>query len=288
MRIRLPSAVFAPDGDGAAAPAAAVAPAPAPVVETPAPAPAPVEAAPAAPVAVAPAEAPAPVTDPAVPAEAPAEAKPANEIAPSLLEQGAKPPAPVEPTSEQPADEAAPASTETPPDEGPVSYELAFPDDIDPSSVNDERIGALKSILAESKVPAEKGQELLNLHYEDVRAAQESVYDQMVTAFNEQQAARQAEVKADPQLGGARFDTAIVECFQAIERFGGNEAERSELIAEMKASGMGNSLRFLRFLNNVYNSAIREGSPVPTPHPRAPAVSREARGLNRYSGRAAR
>lgn len=212
------------------------------------------------------------------------------EIADSLIEQAASAPAPTEPEAPKAEGEEAPASTEAPPpeQEAPVSYELAFPDDIDPSTVNEERIGTLKSILAESKVPAEKGQELLNMHLDELRAMHSQTVDSMVQAFNDQQAQRVAEVKADPQLGGARLETAMGECMQVIRRFGGDEAEQAALRAELKASGLGNSARFLRLLNNVYQSALKEGAPVATPPARSPVPSREQRGLSRYNGSAAR
>ena len=281
MRFRLPRAVFSPDG-----------------VESPAPVAAPVESAPAAapvaPAAPAPAAeaAPAPVeTVPAPAAPAPAEAAPAAPaIAPSLIEMGATPPAPVEGTGETPAAEAAPASTETPPAEeaAPVPYELVFPEGVDPSTVDQERYGTLTTILAEANVPPERGQELLNMHFEELRAVHAGAVESMVQAFNDQQAQRMAEVRADPQMGGARFETAMQECMKVVRKFGGDEAQQAQLLAEMRASGIGNSLRFLHLLNNVYNSAIREGSPVQTPPARAAVPSREQRGLNRYNGQAAR
>ena len=277
MRFRLPRAVFSPAG--VAEPVAAPAEPTAAAATTPEPAASAAPVEPAAPAAATPD--PAPVE----PASAPA----APAIASSALEAGATPPAPAEKAGETPAAEAAPASTETPPpEEAPVSYELAFPDDVDVSSVNEERIGTLKSILAESHVPVEKGNELLNLHFEELRAATVRTQEMMLEAFNEQQAQRMGEVRADPQMGGSRFDTAMSECMQVVQKFGGDEAQQAELIAEMRASGMGNSLRFLKLLNNGYNAAIKEGSPVATPPARAPALSREQRGLNRYAGTAVR
>lgn len=274
MRTRLfQSAVFAPDGvDGGAAapvssPAAESAPAPAPAVEaTPAPSPSP-----------APVETPAPAAAPAAPV-----------IATSLIEQGATPPAPTEAEGVTPPAEDAPASTEAPAEEAAAPYELALPEGIDPASIDQDRIGTLQTILAESNVPVEKGQELLSLHLQEIGRVAESVQNHMFEQFNTQQAERMAEVRSDPELGGTRLNTAMAECMQVVQHFSGGEAETAQLVAELKASGMGNSLRMLRFLANVHKSTLAEGSPVQTPTQRAPVPSKEQRGLARYNGSAAR
>ena len=276
MRLRFPSAVFAPDGDGAVAPVVTEAPAVAAPVS---PSPAPAEAAP-------PVEAAAPAPVPAA-VEAPAPAAPA--IVPSLLEQGATPPAPAEAEGATPAaDEAAPASTDAPAEEAPAPYELAVPEGFDAANLDAEQFGALKTILAETKVPVEKGQELLNMHVQELGRVAEAVRTNMYEQFNAQQAERIAQVKADPELGGNRLNTAMQECLQVVSQFARNEAERTQVIAELSASGMGNSPALLGLLQNIYNRAIKEGSPVPTPPARAPVMSREQRGMSRYNGSAAR
>lgn len=264
--------------------AAPIAPA-APAAATPAP------ATPAAPVA----EAPPPVA-PAAPAAAPpspataaspAPAAPAAPVAEGSLISAAKPPepAPAAPAAEgvvaQPPKPGEPASA--PPSlasEQPKNFTyqpFQLPEGF---VVDDARMKGFQEVLTKHSATQESaqalGQEIMSLYATEmtrVQDAQRQVWDTLQKSWRD-------EVRADPDVGGNRLETALRECASVIEQYGGDAAEQQALRDVLNTTGAGNNRLMVRLFSRV-GRALGEGRLVPAPKPVAPALSRAER---RYSG----
>lgn len=263
------------------------APAPAAQPAAPAPSPAPAPAAPAAPVAAV-----EPASTPAAPAvEAP-------KFAPSLLEVGAQSDTP-EPAASDPPAEPAPKAVEgeppapgedgaPTPEPGPVetapAYEFTFPEGFAPDKVDPERFEAFTSILGENKVAPEAAQKLLDMHAAEVSRIASTALQQQWDVFSRQQEAAISEVRADPEIGGSRFVTAMRDASRTIEQYGGSPEEQAALKQVLTNSGAGNNRLVIRLLSRIGGSNLREGAPVPANPPRQRAPTGTERGLSRYAG----
>jgi len=74
--------------------------------------------------------------------------------------------------------------------------------------------------------------------------------------WNEQQAAWQAEVAADPELGGQNLEKTITNIGQLMSRFGNDDLRRA-----FDTTGAGNNPHIVKFLNQMH-SQLREPAPV--------------------------
>jgi len=280
----------APDGlaEGSA-PAPAAAPSAAPVsVESPVSAPvsvAPVDNAPAPAVEVvtptvatpAATESPAPVEAPKSP-DAP-EPTPAALLLDEAVKQAAE-----EPKAEESAKEPSDPATEAPATPQPIEYKFQFPEGVNPESVNPELMGQYTTALSEAKVPPEIGQKFLDMHLAELQTAAKTVAQHQWDVFNRQQEQWKSEVKADPEIGGSRLVTAMRTVASVIDQYGGSPEQQVALKGVLTATGAGNNPLLLRMFHNIGKALGREASPVPAPPPSAPKMSREERGLARYSG----
>ena len=307
-------------------PAAAAA---APVADVAAPAPAADAGKPAA-------DAPAPAADAPQPA-ADAKAAPVKDFAPSLLDEAVKPTAEAKPAEakagDKPADAAAadakpsdkkePAAADAKPADAkadekkpaeakaadakpaeppaPIKYEFKFPEGVKAEDLNPEQMDAFSGILNEVRVPPEKAQALLDMHLGEIQRISKEVGEQVAerqwNVFNEQQRKSREEVMADPELGGARHDTAIKTVMSVLDAFSLRDqtsknprssdvisAERKQILDDFRATGIANRASLLRLLNWVGETYVKEGKPhLPGP-PRGGNQNPQNRGLRRYSG----
>jgi len=246
-------------------------------------------------------EAPVEASAPAPAPEAPAEAGASKEFTPSLLEVGVKESAPPEgeappaetkeaPPAEAPKEEGKeekpegePASKETPSETlEPISYDLKFPETVDPAMVNQDVIGEYKGVLAEIKAPPEVAQKLLDMHINTLREATTKLAEAQWDVFNRQQEAWKQEVLSDPVLGGSRHQTAMKECGSFIQQFGGSSEEIKAIWDVMSSTGAGNNPHIVRMIHRAAMAMAVEGSPRPAPPPKTPQLSRDQKMQGRY------
>lgn len=252
--VDLPAAPAAP---AAVEPAAIAAPAPA----------APVEAAPA----------PAAVVEPAAPI-APAEPK----LEPTLLErldkeradkeaaEKAVKPAEVEAKTEPKVEAkpeenkpepAKPAEAEKPVEAKPAEpfeYKFELPEVL---KADEKKLGTFRDLLGEGdvRVPAEKAQKLLNLHAEAMQEFAAQTRRDQFDIFNKTKAEGEKLIMADPEFGGAGFETAS----RAVARARDNlissarpgtpqyERDRGEFDQFVALTGAGSFPAFWRILHNA-------------------------------------
>jgi hypothetical protein len=231
------------------------------------------ESAPAVDVAPAPVvEAPAPAVDatqsvasPAVEADAPVTA------VSSLLSETVETPA-VEATEPQPDSETAPA--EAPPAVEFTDFTLPEGVQLDDTSLN-----TFKEVLGGELPPQEKGQRLVDMYIAEINKRDQAASDNQYKVWNETQAQWKEQVKADPELGGNRFNTTLQTCIGAINQYGGTEAQVAELKQALTFTGAGSHPAIIRWANNMA-SALKEGSPMATTAAPKPPQSRAQKRYN--------
>jgi hypothetical protein len=288
-----------------AVPAAATAP-PAGPVETAA-APSPVPATEATPAA-APAPQPVPASTPATelvgePASAAAAAKPA-EFPPTALDGGLTPPKaaakPTEPAKPEASSSAAKpaegeaatpaepaAAGEQPAAAQPIDYAFTFPEDIKPDQINTERLTELKTALQGEKVKPEVAQKLLDLHMAELREITPKIAERLQSQswdnFRTTTNGWLTELKSDPVVGGARFETAMRTIATVIEQYLPPDNQK-ELRDRLRATGMGNDRNLALLLHTFGAMMGREPPMIPASEPRQRPLNRQERGMARYNG----
>lgn len=242
---------------------AAVAPSPTPVAATP----------PSAPVETAqPASPPAPSTveatpsspdvkqtEPAKPAEA---AKPAIPTAPaSLISEAGKD----KPAAEAPADPAQPPSEPAP------SYQpFTLPEGV---SLDEKELGQFHGVLGKHKLTQETGQELLDLHVNELNRFSERLTAHQHEVFNRTREGWRNEFIADRDIGQNRRETTLQTCGSMIERYGGDSKQVAELRSMLTFTGAGDHPALIRFINNM-GRALSEPVPVAASKPPAQKQSK--------------
>jgi hypothetical protein len=234
---------------------------------------APAEAAPAADVAPAVTAAPAaaveaPAVDVAPIADAPAPITPTTSLISDEVGRTVEPPKPEDP----PVKETAPA--EAPP---AVTWtDFTLPEDV---KLNDSTLGEFKEILGGELPPQERGQRLIDMHLKNIQERDQMAAEYQVKVWNDTQVQWKDAVKADPELGGNRFDTTIKTCISAVNRFGGNAQQRSELLQALDFTGAGNNPAIIRLINNMASKLV-EGVPVTQSAAPKPPQTREQKRYN--------
>lgn len=104
--------------------------------------------------------------------------------------------------------------------------------------------------------PAEQAQKLVDLQTRLAREASETSsagWDQMQTQW-------QDEVRADPEIGGAKLDGVLTNVAKIVDQYGG-----AELRQVMDLTGAGNNIHVIRFLNNIAKDLNEGGAVTGTP-----------------------
>lgn len=240
----------------------------APIESTPAPVvasvtPAPVEA--PAPAAV---ETPAPAPDvtPATGEHVPT--IPATSLISEEAGKAVEPPKP-----------EVPAVSETAPAEAPPAVtwtDFSLPEGV---KLEDASLNTFKEVLGGELLPQERGQRLIDMHLQEMQRHSQALSDHQVQVWNETQTQWKDAVKADPELGGNRFNTTIQTCISAVNRFGGNAQQRAELLQALDFTGAGNNPAIIRLITNMA-SKLSEGSPVTQSAAPKPPQTKEQRRYN--------
>lgn len=249
-----------------AAPAAA-APAAEPVAQ-PSAAAAPASAAP--PSAVEPAPAAADSAVPAAPIVEPAEAalKPHTEEAGLLGEPAkpAEPPKPAEPAAEAKPGEEAPAVAVE-----PIKYEAPMlPDGI---SLDGERLAGFDTMLGQAGVAPELRQSLIDMHVAERKAWEDGLIQHWHDSFAETRKGWQKEARADPEIGGAGFQTSVGAANRMIALFFPDQGERDRYIASLNAMGGSDNAEVIRAWVRVARK-FDEPAPAPAPQNAPPDIHR--------------
>ena len=145
---------------------------------------------------------------------------------------------------------------------------------------------SLKGILNEAHVPPEHAQKLLDLHLSEVRELSKGIAERLTTqqwdVFRQQTNAMHDEIKADPVLGGARYDTAMRTIGTVIEQYLPVERQK-QLYDRLRATGMGNDVNLALLLHTFGEMIGREARSVPAQEPRRIPMTRQQRGEARYA-----
>lgn len=255
-----PAAASSADSAAGAGPSAAPAAAAVPAAD--------ISAAPAAPEGAAPAQ-----PESATSLLAEAKAKPPGEAEaakPDAKPEGDKPadkPAPAEPKKDdaaaaaKPEGEAAPVK-EAPAEKPPAQTYEAFklPEGI---KLDADKTKSFTSILDNPEFkPQDRAQALIDLHLAEVTRIQKEASEHQQTVWKQFQQANVDEIRKDPEYGGNRIETSLGRAKWVIEQYGGDAEQQKALLAELSYTGMGNSVRMTRLLNNVAE-LLSEGEVVP-------------------------
>lgn len=143
---------------------------------------------------------------------------------------------------------------------------------------DDAALAGIKSDFAEAKLSQDQAQKLIDKHVQAVKSAAESPYK----LWNETQAKWQKEVMADPEIGGAKFDTVTKPAIaKAITSFAGDAAGQAQFKEAMNFTGAGNNPTIVRFLARL-GASLMEGSPASGAPPKAPGRSFEEMAARQY------
>jgi hypothetical protein len=210
---------------------------------SPAPAAAPAPAAVAAPAPVAAAPAPAAGTPAAAPAPAPA-AEPLTNIfdEPAEGESAAAPPAEAKPGEGE-------AKLGEKPPEAPAEIELKVPEG---ANLPDEVLSGVKATLKALGVTPAQAQPLFDKFVAGVQAAGKTALDAAVAQFADMQRQWQAEVRADPDIGGAKFNEAIADTRKGATTLLGNDGAKA-LFQALNITGAGNHPAIVKAMHKAFS-----------------------------------
>ena len=106
------------------------------------------------------------------------------------------------------------------------------------------------------------GQEMIDMHMEDVKSIVENANKASWDWFNNRNKEWLESAKKDAQIGGDNWDATINSAQSAISLYGGNKAQQIEVAKMFQETGVENHPALLRFLSNITRTAAKEGSPV--------------------------
>lgn len=124
----------------------------------------------------------------------------------------------------------------------------------------------LELINDQSLSRADFAQKLIDLQTQSLKTADEA----RSKAWGDMVAAWQDEVRNDPEVGGAKFQSSIAAGNKVINQFG--DATLRELCA---TTGIGNNVSFIRFLNRVAARVLEPGVVSGAPAASAPKSQAE-------------
>lgn len=203
---------------------------------------------------------------PAADAPKPEDAKPADGEKPAEPAADAPKPEdaakPEDKPAEKPAEAKPPEPAVEPVKPEPVKYEaFELPEGV---KLDDAPLSAATAILGEYGVPQDKAQALVALHAKTMQDYAAHLSAEQHRVFAETRTAWQNEVKADPVLGGAGFQTAMARVARTRDLFVPAD-KREAFNTFLKATGAGDHPIFLRMMHAI---GERFDEPAPAPIPR--------------------
>jgi hypothetical protein len=221
-----------------------------------------------------------PAVDPAAPSPevAPAVTQPEAPAAPdtTLLSQddvpAETPPAPVPGGEPSAPVEGEPKPVEVAPVvvPEPIVYEPpTLPEGV---TLANERLAEFDTVIAQSRVPPEARQQLVDMFIQERRGWEQEAARQQQDVWAQTRQAWRDQITSDEQLGGAAYQTSRAKAIQMIDQFVA-PAHRAEFENALLATGMGDHPAMFRFLNNLHRKF--GAPPVPTP-PNGPSPTNGA------------
>jgi hypothetical protein len=158
-------------------------------------------------------------------------------------------------------EEAQPSETPTEapkPETAPRAYEpFTVPDGL---ALDQERVtAAAKDLFAADNLPQERAQAYVDFHIAEMQRLEAAMIQEHHNAFGEVRAGWATQVKADPEIGGAGFQTAMTAIAKMRDIFVSSAAPTSERyqreMAEfnqfLNVTGAGDHPAFNRLMHNV-------------------------------------
>ncbi len=210
----------------------------------------------------------APKFDPAKPADAKG----------SLLTEAAKVEVKAEPTKPE---EAAAAVVDPAAVVEPVKYEpFTMPEGV---KAEGELLNKFTELLGAAKLPQEQGQAFLDLYGSATKAYAEHVESEQRRVWAETNEKWVAEIKADKEFGGNKFDTSTKAAMRMIDLLV-PKAERADFNQFMDQTGAGNNPFMFKMLNRVAQWLDEPVMPKPATKPakgngKAPGAGRGLRSM---------
>ena len=125
------------------------------------------------------------------------------------------------------------------------------------------KLGEFQNLSKAEQVAVQKfGQEMIDMHMEDVKSVVENANKAAWDWFNNRNKEWLDSAKNDPQIGGEAWDGTVKDAQSAISLYGGNKAQQLEVAKMLQETGVENHPALLRFLSNITRTAAKEGSPV--------------------------
>ena len=112
-------------------------------------------------------------------------------------------------------------------------------------------------VATDANLPKEQAQALLKLHVTQMEAAQQA----QLAAWNTTQSDWQNQIKADPEIGGARLPDVLSTCAKAIDEFGTPEVRKA-----LDETGAGNHPAILKMIHKMAEALVKEGTPLVPPN----------------------
>lgn len=149
-------------------------------------------------------------------------------------------PAPADPQVDAPADGDAPAAPEAP--VIPETYELTLPEGMD--AVDTEVLEAATPVFKELGLTNETASKLLPAAKMLVERARDATIEQLTNAGNAHKAELLASAKADPEIGGDKWQQSTVNALKGLEAMG--FAEGHPFRQRLNETGFGNDPDMIR------------------------------------------
>jgi len=202
------------------------------------------------------AEAAAPIVETVV--EAPAETKPAETslLTPDVKEPEVKPAEAEKPVEAKNKD----ASQSEEPAPLPTYEKFTVPEGV---TIEEGKLSEFTNQLAEfertTKASHEEvqklGQQLVDRHIAEIQNVLTRQRESYVQEWNKKKTAWVESFKADPELGGNRFETTLREAKEFIKTHGGTQTQQDAFYAALKETGADAHPDIVRFIMNVKNSS---------------------------------
>ena len=151
-----------------------------------------------------------------------------------------------------------PAGQEGKPGDKPVEQTPTYEDFTLPEGIKLEGddLQAFKDAAASAKLTQEQAQGLVDMHAKALQQAQQQQYD----AWYQTQRDWQAQVKADPDFGGAKFEAETLPAIaKAIQEFAPTPEAEKALRQAFSFTGAGNNPEIVRFMARVGKSLMEGG-----------------------------
>lgn len=138
----------------------------------------------------------------------------------------------------------------------PIEYkDFKFPDGV---KLDEKLLSEAKADFAAAKLTQEQAQSFLDRHVAAVKASVEG----NIAAFNKMQSDWQAQVQADPEIGGANFEAKTRPAIaKAITTFCPDEASQKAFREAVSLTGIGNHPQYVKFMARL-GASLMEGEPT--------------------------